>query len=153
MKLAQKSKAKKLMNTQPVHNQINPQIKERLTELYYSMRAVDCKLIKETSGSEKVFEVSVKSTSSSPRKIHRSSSISPGDGTSELPDRSDSLYQKLNLFYQQKHESKLKSKRVELIDRFNRINKKFIRNQYLKKERTKNTSEVPKVPSLIIRIC
>ena len=147
------SKAKKLMNTQPVHNQINAEIKERLAELYYSMRAIDCKFVKEASESDKVFEVSVKSTSSSPRKIHRVSSLSPGDGIPELPDRSDSLYQKLNLFYHQKHESKLKSKRVELIDRFNRINKKLIRNQYLKKERTKNNSEVPKVPSLIIRIC
>ena len=138
------SKAKKLMNTQPVHNQINTEIKERLAELYYSMRAIDCKFVKETSESDKVFEVSVKSTSSSPRKIHRVSSLSPGDGIPELPDRSDSLYQKLNLFYHQKHESKLKSKRVELIDRFNRINKKLIGINILKKKELKTIAKYPK---------
>ena len=153
MKLSQTSKAKKLINTQPVKNLINTQIKQRLTELYYSMRAIECKVAKENSVSEKVLEVSVKSTSTSPQKIPRISSLSPDNEISNLPDRSDSLYQKLNLFYQQKRESKLKSKRVELIDRFNRINKKLIRNQYLKIDKTNKSSEVPKVPSLIIRIC
>jgi hypothetical protein len=141
------------MNTQPVRNQIHAKVKERLTELYYSMRAIECRVPKDPSISEKVFETSVKSASSSPRKIPKISSYSPDNEMNDLPDRSDSLYEKLNLFYQQKRESQLKSKRVELIDRFNRINKKLLRNQYLKIEKSKKSSDVPKVPSLLIRIC
>lgn len=152
MKISQ-SKKTNLIKTQPINNLIDRKVKARLTELYYSMRAIEYKLPTETGKSEKAQNTSVKSCSTSPRKIPRISSYSPEHEPFDLPDRPESFYQKLNFFYQKKHDSQQNSKKIDLIDRFNKTSNKLIRANYVKINKTKKNSDVPKVPSLFIRIC
>lgn len=151
MKPAQSSKKPTLMKTQPL-NTLDSQVKAKLTELYYSMRSIEYKLPTESGISDKPLNTSVKSCSTSPRKVPRISSYSPDHHPFELPDRPESFYEKLNFFYQKKHEAQKNSKKIELIDRFNKISNKVIRSKYVKINKKKN-SDIPKVPSLFIRIC
>ena len=152
MKISE-SKKSNLIKTQPIKTLIDPKVKARLTELYYSMRAIEYKLPTETGISDKPQNTSVKSCSTSPRKIPRISSYSPDREPFDLPDRPESFYQKLNFFYKQKHESQKNAKKIDLIDRFNKTSNKLIRANYVKINKTKKNSDVPKVPSLFIRIC